>query len=390
MLAIRAMSNDVRVLAIDRNPSDLINEQNLKVIELDFSNKADVLSFARKHLIDGVYPMNDHAVRVAAYVADEMELLGLSIGNSENFIDKSRMRTLWDKNKLNQPRFRIVKNYEEAVAAASEIGLPVIVKPAASGGGGRGVTRVDKIGSIGLACDEAHRVNQYSKALLVEEFIEGVESSIEMAFIDGIGTLVAISSKVKANSVKQVAIEINYPAQNKDISSEKISSLCQKAGLALGISNGATHFEVITNKSGIPFLVEVGGRVGGGHTFHPITSHVSGIDYPRFVANLYVGNLEICAKMIEGGTLGRGAVYAFPITYEHGIIREITFGDVEVANSSVHTEVWRSPGDIVSGLSDSLDRLGCVIALAPTHRQAELACRRAMSKFVFKVERLDS
>ncbi len=384
--AIRAMANDVKIIAIDKNPGELIDEPYLKVVRFDFSNKFEVLAFAKDHQIDGVYPMNDHAIQVAAYLAAELCLKGLLNPIAKNFIDKSRMRTIWRESELNQPRFRLVTNKDEAVNAASDIGFPVIIKPASSGGGGRGVTRVDEIGSIGSAIDEAERANQYSKILIVEKYMDGIESSIEMVFIEKVATVIAISSKVKADSVKQVAVEISYPAQFDGETLEQISVLCQEAGVALGISTGVTHFEVITNCNGIPALVEVGGRVGGGHTFHPIASHVSGIDYPRLVANLYVGNIDVCLKILEAGILSRGAVYAFPTTLEHGIIREIAFESINVNDSVVHTEVWKSPGDAVVGLNDSLDRLGCVVSLAQTHSLALLTSRSAMSKFAIKIE----
>ncbi len=383
------MAIDVYVVAIDKNPGELICEPNLEVIELNFSDKIEVLSFAKIRQIDGIYPMNDHAVQIAAYISKELGLPGLSISSADNFIDKSKMRTLWHESNLDQPKFQIVRFKEAATAAASEIGLPVIVKPSASGGGGRGVTRVDNIEALGNAFDGAVRENRYSQDLLVEEYIEGIESSIEMVFIHGIGSVVAMSSKVKANSDKQVAIEINYPAQIDDDIAGKIVELCQKAGLSLGISTGVAHFEVITNSKRTPILVEVGGRVGGGHTFHPIASHVSGINYPRLVANLYVGNLDICSKMIEVGVLRRGAVYAFPVTFEHGIISEIAFHETSNTDCEIHTEVWKSTGDTVSGLSDSLDRLGCVVALAQTQLEAARACRRTMESFVLQVENLD-
>ena len=385
MPSLREMARGVCVIALDANPAEVIDEKMLQIKTLDFNDAESVILIAKQYQVGGVYPMNDHAIRTAAKVCEELGLTGMSAATAENFLDKTRMRLHWKKSGLNQPEFRTVLTIDEAVSGALEIGFPLIVKPAASGGGGRGVIRVADVQALLTAFPESVLANRYSDSILIEECLVGVESSVEMVFIEGKGRVVAMSTKEKAESNYQVATTIQYPAQLDDMTTSRIAGLCDAAGRSLGMDSGVAHFEVITNSFGIPSLVEVGGRAGGGHTFHPIASHVSGVSYPRLVADVYLGRFKRVERALDVGLSRRGAIYAFPITFKHGTIKDIYFDPSVISINGTQTEIWKAPGDRVTGLKSSLDRLGCVLALAQTFEDAEKASLVAMQKLVITV-----
>jgi biotin carboxylase len=142
------------------------------------------------------------------------------------------------------------------------------------------------------------------------------------------------------------------------------------------------HFEVITTPDGIPYLVEVGGRAGGGHTLHPIVSHVSGINYPELIACLYLRRVDDVRKMLSQGIDTKGAVYSFPVTNLSGTIKSIGILETGVGT---RVELWKKPGDTGSGMNSSMDRLGCVVSLAETREAAILESRRTMASFFVQV-----
>ncbi len=376
--AARAMSSVARVIAVDRKPFENIDETSFKTVALDFSDQVALLRFAEQESVSGVYPFSDHAIRPAAMLTAALGLVGLQAEVAENFLDKSRMRELWRKSGLSQPEFAVVQELRDALRAAGEIGYPVIIKPASSGGGGRGVFRVDSDLDLTVYYQQAVEQNRYSDRILVEKFVAGVESSLELVVVEGCATLLAISTKRKPQAKSQVATEIVYPGELSDEVVDRIRKLCSDAARALGIVSGATHFEVITTSEGIPYLVEVGGRVGGGHTFHPIASHVSGINYPELLACLYLGRFDEVRKRLVRGVCQRGAVYAFPVTELSGTIKSIGF-NAEGAGS--FAELWKRPGDLIAGMSSSMDRLGCVVSLAETRAAALDESRRLMASF---------
>lgn len=360
--ALREMSKVVSVVALDKNPHSLINESQLKICECDFSDQDKLLNFVENQEFQGVYPMNDHAIMPAANVAKKLGLEAIDYATSEALLDKSKMRMIWHENHLSQPKYEIVKCLEDAHSAADHIGYPLIIKPSASGGAGRGVYRVNSADELNFYYPSVLTECRYSSTILVEEFVDGLESSMEIVFLNKKAHLLAISSKVKAKGSSQVATEIVYPAQISKQNLSDIFSLVESAGLSLGISNGIGHFEVITNSCGVPHLVEVGGRAGGGHTFHPIVSHVSGINYPQLIAHLFSGNFHEVESLLQFEIQSNAAVYSFPVTEQSGSIEKIGFNNLP--SESCIAECWRKKGDFIDGMNSSMDRLGCLVVLS--------------------------
>ncbi len=382
--AIQQMSSVARVIAVDRKPFQILESSSLNTLTLDFADHEAILNLVRQQAIDGVYPFSDHAIRPAAIVTKLLRLVGLHGNVAENFLDKSKMREIWRQKGLTQPEFCIVNNVHEALEAANKIGYPVIIKPASSGGGGRGVFRVETDYELQTYFSQSIEHNRYSDKTVVEKFIHGTESSLEIVIFEGNGYLIALSTKKKPKARSQVATEISYPGELQAEIVEEIRTLCTDAAYALGIQTGVAHFEVITTTDGIPYLIEVGGRVGGGHTFHPIASHVSGINYPKLVAYLYTGCYDEVRRLLTLGINSRGAVYSFPVSKISGKIKSISFSNTG-QNSTI--ELWKHAGDVVSQMSSSMDRLGCVITLAADREKAIAENSAVMSGFSLNLER---
>jgi biotin carboxylase len=383
--ALREMSKIAYVIALDRKPHETIDEHSLKTVSLDFSDQEALYDFAKQQTLDGVYPFSDHAIRPAARLVTALGLEGLEGDVAENFLDKSRMRELWAKTGLSQPEFAIVQDLKTAIKVAGKIGYPAIIKPGSSGGGGRGVFRVDSIEDLIEKYPLVAKENIYSNNIILEKFIQGVESSLEMIFVKKRGYLIALSTKTKraTQNKSQVATEIVYPAELPETIADKIVNLCSDAAIALGIDSGIAHFEVITNSDGSPYLVEVGGRAGGGHTFHPIASHVSGLNYPSVVANLYLKNYEEVERNLRERVRRRPAVYSFPVTEDEGRILEIEFRS-KGPNSFV--EIWKNKGDKIDGLNSSMDRLGCVVSTGEDLNVVKCEAKRLVQSFHIKLQ----
>lgn len=363
LTALTEMSKIVRVVAVDKSPASTLSLENLMFVPVDFSEPSELDELVTRLDVAGVYSLSDHGILPAARIVNRLGLCGIDFETSNNFLDKTRMRTLWEAEGLAQPVYRVVKNLNEAIVAADEVGYPVILKPAASGGGGRGVVRLDSQQQLLEHFSLTAAENRYSDLVLIEEFIPGIESSLEMVMLNKHSYPIALSSKSKADSPFQVATEIRYPSGLSEEICSRIYELCERAAIALGMTTGIAHFEVITTASGYPHLVEVGARAGGGHTLHPIASHVSGINYPQLIALLSLGRMSDVEYLLNQVRESGSAVYSFPVVQTPGVIEDIGYHLPSEIESSVHTEVWRNVGDAVNGLSSSMDRLGCSISL---------------------------
>jgi biotin carboxylase len=386
LIALEEMAKYARVTAADRNPYTQESQGCVEFVTLDYGKISELVKFIGSNKFDGIYPMSDHAIIPASVAVEEFNFFGYSPKIAENFLQKSNMRKLWAQNGLSQPRFKIVHNLEEALVAADEILFPLIIKPSASGGGGRGVYKISSKDELVASYSKTVESNRYSNEVLVEEFIDGIESSLELVVLNGESRTLCISTKVKEQDYSQVATEIAYPTSYSEKILKEIDSLCTNAFFALGEKSGVAHFEVIVTKDGIPFLVEVGGRVGGGHTFHPIASHVAGVSYPKLVADLYTRSFEAVKETLKKLDSNKqcGAVYSFPITKKEGIIKNIA---LESISTDSVIELWKKAGDQVRGLNDSMDRLGCIVTLKESREEALSENRKIMSSILLTVEK---
>ena len=155
-----------------------------------------------------------------------------------------------------------------------------------------------------------------------------------------------------------------------------------KAGLKWLSSIDLTA-EINRKKDGEISVLEIGARAGGGHTFHPIASHVSWLNYPQWMARFYLGEAE--APIIHKH---KGACYAFFHAQETGRLEGIYGLDAARKYPFIEiVEAWKQVGEKVSFLENSMERVGCIVALAETRDDATQAALSAREKISLKIEK---
>src|SRR3954470_6154286 len=167
-----------RTVVVDRDP----NAPGLAIAAsghaVDLSDPDAVLAVARAEAVDAVLPLNDFGVPSAARVAAELALRGLTEETAALACDKGLMRERWAADGLPGPEFEVVTGWDDALRAADRVGYPLVVKPADSGGGGRGVSVVRSPDELRWAWDFAHPHARNGR-VVVEGFVDGTELTIE-------------------------------------------------------------------------------------------------------------------------------------------------------------------------------------------------------------------
>ena len=288
-------------------------------------------------------------------------------------LDKGTMREVWKVAGIEQPAFQIILKEDEIEDFGRSIGYPLVIKPVDCGGGGRGVMVINSSADIPQAYSFASRFLHRNPRLIIEEFIDGIESSVEVIRFGGVTHIVAFSDKVKAPYSSRVATEISYPGFFSKTVVEKIRCNADRIMRSLGLHEGVGHIEFIVTKDEQAFVLEIGARAGGGHTLHPIASYVSGLNYPQWLSKFYLGAAE--PPKIK---TYKGACYAFYHADASGTLRDIAGLDKAREIPNIHcVEVWKQPGSHVSILENSMERLGCIVALAETRDDANRAALQA-------------
>jgi biotin carboxylase len=357
--AIRSVRNKgLYVITIDKNPQALAQEDSDEFYPIDFSNKEETLALALEKEIDAIIPLNDWGVPTASYVSQKLNLEGITQEKSDILTNKFLMRELWSKNGIKSPQYRLIDTLEQAINTCQELTFPLIFKPIDSrGGASRGVMQVNSLDDVEKGFKFAKEFYQDSQ-VIIEEFLIGLEHSVEVLVENHNIYILAISDKVKTPLPYRVDKEVIYPTSLKDKSLLSLQQTIIDCIKALDIKNGAFHLELCTinDTTHIPF--EVGGRCGGGRTSDPIVKYVSGVDMFYNLCKILL-NMEVSPKELEV-TLKNDCVYHF-ITPSPGKVVEINEELLKSNQNVIDYGIYVNIGDTINSVKVGGDRSGFVV-----------------------------
>jgi biotin carboxylase len=216
--------------------------------------------------------------------------------------------------------------------------------------------------------------------VLVEQFIEGPEVSVETLSFRGGHHVIAITDKRTSGDPHWVETGHVEPSRLTPIQQETISS-CAKAALqALGVSNAAGHVEIKLGPGG-PVLIELGARLGGDYITTELVHRSTGVDMVEAVIRIALGQ-----KPDIRSTKNHGAAIRYLCS---GVGRIKRFEGWEVARTMEgvkRAELSMHPGDQVSGGVSSVDRPGFIICEGASPAEAEARAEAAVAAVTIHLE----
>lgn len=346
--------NDNYVIAIDKDPLAPGKESADEFYPIDLADANATLELCRKLKVEAVMNLNEFGARTASYVSAKLGLNGHSKTTVDATCDKGLMRDIWKRADLSMPEYYVFTEAGQALEFAKSLGFPCILKPADSGGSGRGISVIRSETDVEWAYQFASGYARNGRFIL-ERFVDGIEMTIESFSVNGMVYMLAMSDKIKPDLRTRVATSLNYPAHFDDEIIQRVAELVREAVLALGINNGIAHTEVIVD-NGIPYLVETAARGGGGHIFHTIIEVVSGYAAPVLQANWLLGRPVEISKIEKNG-----CCYRF-FNPPHGILKAVRNVDQAMKlDGVVDLGIVKQIGDEVGNLENSLHRAGFVV-----------------------------
>lgn len=171
-------------------------------------------------------------------------------------LNKLTMRKLFKKYGVSVPQF-----IETSSLNPSIDDYPVIVKPIDSGGS-RGVTKVLESAELSVAIQRAKKYSKNSE-ILIEQYIDGSEFSIEAISHQGQHYIAAITEKITSGPPNFVELAHFQPANLSAEKINQITSLVCEALTVLDYLQGPSHTEVKFDEDGKCYIIEIGLRLGG-------------------------------------------------------------------------------------------------------------------------------
>jgi len=267
---------DVNLTVASEYPSSLADQNPSGLLTLDFADPeraADqAAGFHRHYPIDAVFAVDDDTTIVAAHVARRIGLAYPGIQAVEEARDKARQRRRLAGAEVPIPAFReVLLDEVDAGRIEPPPCLPCVVKPVALSGS-RGVIRADHRDGFRRAVQRSAAIIRAAcggrpapgTALLVEEYIPGVEYAVEGLLIGG--TLHVLTIFDKPDPLEGPFFEETIyltPTGADDAVVRSVRCSVEEAARALGLTEGPIHAEVRVNERGA-WLIELAARPIGG------------------------------------------------------------------------------------------------------------------------------
>ncbi|WP_169952733.1 ATP-grasp domain-containing protein [Microbispora sp. H11081] len=330
----------------------------------------------RESPLAGALSMTEPGLLPAARLRDELGLPGASARTTGLLRDKRRMRALLDGRRGMAVAWAAGTGPADVERFAARHGYPCVVKPV-DGAGSAAVTRVD---GPAYAAEAARLAGP---EFIVEEFLDGPEVSVESLSFGGEHVIVAVTGKGLTAGFVEISHVVPAPLPPGDL--ERVGDLVRTFLDLAGLQDGPAHTEVVLTAGG-PRLVESHDRVGGDR-INDLVRLAYGVDMVEAaVAWFAYGERRVTAP----GEAARGAAVTFltaPLSRGRGLVTAVD--GVEEARAEARlVKVRVGPGDTVTAVRDSHDRLGYVLADGPTGPEALARSRALAARIEFTVKEL--
>jgi biotin carboxylase len=368
---ITARRMGLRVVAADGDPAapGLALADAAHVV--DIRDPAACLDIARRERADGVIHIcSEVAMAALGWINQELGLHGPDVATVVRSTNKERMRRAFEVGGALSPRSLCVRTAEEAVSAARSVGGVLIVKPSRNSGS-RGVSQLPADASDGQVAAAFHRALSESRdpSVMIEQFVEGPEFSVEALVWPGHVEVLAVTDKLTTGAPHFVELGHTQPSRLDPASLALVRDAALRGIRALGLEWCAAHAEVKLAADG-PYLMEIGARLGGDFITTELVPRSTGIDMVAAAISLALGE----DPDLTPAHPPRGAAIRY-LTPPPGMVQRIE--GVEQAREMPEIEIvdiYVKPGDRIGPLESSLARAGHIIAEG---KDADEAARRA-------------
>ena len=356
------------VIAVDDDPNAPgMSLADKAIVPGGLMNEEKLVGIAKEEHIDGViHPCSEVAMNVMGRINEELGLCGITKEIAIRATNKHLMREAFEKYGAPSPKSFLTKDDKDAWATfCKEFDTNAILKPSRNSGS-RGIAKVEK----SISKDEF--VSLYRRALdesrdhqvLIEQFIEGPEFSVEVIVWQGVPHVLAVTDKKTTEAPYFVELGHNQPSLFPEEVQQKLKEGAIAGCKALGLTNCAAHCELKV-QNGEAYLMEIGARMGGDFISTELTHLSSGIDMVAATIDVVLGvepNLQPVEK--KHGVAIR---YFTPIP---GIVKAVENEELLNRPDVYDAELYVRPGDMVKEVKSSLDRSGHVIVTAQTAKEA--------------------
>lgn len=334
-----------------------------------------VCRLAKEFRPDGIMTLaTDMPMRSIAAATALLGLPGISVDTAFRSTDKLEMIKTFKQKGVESPWYIYLSDENDFRLHRGKIQCPCVIKPT-DNAGSRGVVLVRKPTELEEAY-EYSRSQSRAGHVLVEEYMEGPEVSVEVVVYKGVPHVLVVTDKLTTGEPYFVEMGHSQPSLLPAADLERIEDLAKRAVLSVGIEDGPAHVEIKLTPEG-PKMVELGARMGGDCISTHLVPLATGIDMLKATIDIALGNRPDLEQTIHKCSAVR--------FIGGGFDRITAIDGVEEAMRQPHVkwvQLFKSPGDEATEIHSSLDRVACVVTQADSVVEAVASCEFALEKIV--------
>lgn len=316
----------------------------------------------------------DQMLLVAAQLSEKLNLpCYIDYETAKNVSSKEYMKRIFVENNI--PTAKYIVGSSISLSVIEGLNFPLIVKPVDCYSS-RGVKKVLNYDELLSAFENAKNLSR-TGTVIVEEFVEGLELSVDIYVENGKVNILCIRSLDKIpNSEKFIICRGNYPAKISLATKGRVQDVAQKIVEAFGLVDTPMLIQMKINDEQIHIL-EFCARTGGGIKYR-LLPKVCGFDVVKAVLDLTLGEKPHVNIKPFNTFIVDEFLYCNPGILDH------TEGFEELLKDGIidHYEVYKSAGYQFDEISSSGDRVAYFSVVADT--EAELRRKHQIAASVVK------
>lgn len=323
----------------------------------------------------------DIAMPVVAELGERLGLPALSAEAAALYTDKSLMRAFCERQGVGSAAYRVCETEDQAISFLEELGRPAIIKPLNSNAS-HGVFTVRTSEDVRRHFADSLSYSRPSSAVLIEQFIEGTEFTI-----DGIKTphahyTLAISEKRHFAHNRNIASDLYFTHHNPRFDYDELRATNDAFVMASPLSFGFTHAEYKC-EDGTFKLIEIGARGGGNMISSVITQYLTGYDTYRYLIDASLDQAADEDFSLRPEYEDRAAILKFFHTPQGGgrVARIEGLDYLQAEPAIKEYQLNFSVGDCIEDAKNDSARIGFYIACADTSEQLDAIVRTVDERF---------
>jgi biotin carboxylase len=317
--------------------------------------------------------ISDLGMRSAGIINDYFKTGGMSEELANKLTNKKLQRICWDSLGVFNPKWACVKvlSFPEIKSLFNQFTEEVVMIKPIDSAGSRGVFKINKLSVNDIPLLKEALEFSIEREIIIEEYINGREFSIESFWNNGNCEVLAISERIVLHDkTASTIISTTLPYEIEKI----IVDATIKANSALGVQFGLTHTELILDKENNPFLLETAGRGGGFYVFDELVRKVTGVDYSK----VYIE--QLMKQKPSNHVIGKKKAAAIKyLPSRLGIIKSISGFNEANKIEGVKAECFVQKGDSTNFCVSDADRIGYILVWGKSRKELDYLFMKASS-----------